>query len=362
MSSESAPRRPVRGRFRRCGRLLGAGVGLLLFYLLTLWCAGVLYFNKLLPGAGLRFALAAVVALALGSVPLLLALAPRRWRWPILAGAGALLLAVVSFNLLLSPRLDRDWSDSCARLPECELSGSRLRVKNLRDFDYRSEQEFTVRYQEREYDLERITGLDLALSHWGGNRLIAHSMLSFRFAEQPPLVVSVECRYERGDGYSTVAGLFKNFESIMIFGTETDLFRLRTNFRHEQLYLYPTNFTPEESKRVLLDLVRRAGELRVRPQFYHTLNYNCSTALASSLLAAHPGLKFDLRLLLNGLADWMAFSRGWLADVRPNENFLDYRLRHWTNQWVEHLADPAGYSRLVRSAFGPYSSGSPTVK
>ena len=84
---------------------------------------------------------------------------------------------MLAWWLTISPSHERDWVTEVARLPEAEFAGSRVTVRNVRDFEYRSEREFAPRYADRTYDLDRLEGMDLVLSYWDGNRDIAHLIL-----------------------------------------------------------------------------------------------------------------------------------------------------------------------------------------
>ena len=69
-----------------------------------------------------------------------------------------------------------------ARTPTAERRGSVVTVRDVRDFDYRTETDFTERWEERRYDLDRVVGLDLFVSYWGPT-LYAHTILSWDFED-----------------------------------------------------------------------------------------------------------------------------------------------------------------------------------
>ena len=69
---------------------------------------------------------------------------------------------------------------------------------------------------------------------------IAHIFLSFGFGTDDHLAVSIERRDEIGEGYSTIKGLFRQFELFYVVADERDVIRLRTNYRrapYEEVYL-----------------------------------------------------------------------------------------------------------------------------
>jgi hypothetical protein len=71
---------------------------------------------------------------------------------------------------------------------------------------------------------------------------MAHTMMSFEFEGGDCLCFSIEARKEKGEGYSAVKGLFRQFELVYIAADERDLIRLRTNYRQgEEAYLFRLN-------------------------------------------------------------------------------------------------------------------------
>ncbi len=77
--------------------------------------------------------------------------------------------------LKLVPGNDRDWQADVAKLPTATIEGSLLTVRNLRNFAYRSETEFTERWETRIYDLDALVAVDVFISFWGPT-LYGHSL------------------------------------------------------------------------------------------------------------------------------------------------------------------------------------------
>ena len=117
----------------------------------------------------------------------------------------------------------------------------------MRNFDYRTEQDYVPRYDDRTFDLRQLDAVDLIAVYWAGDA-IARVMLSFGFAGDH-VAVSIETRKKKGEAYSSIAGFFKQYELIYVVGDERDLIRVRTNYRRpeEQVYLYRTRARPEDA-------------------------------------------------------------------------------------------------------------------
>ena len=61
---------------------------------------------------------------------------------------GVLWLLVLGWWLHIPARNDRDWQPDVARLPSATFQGDVVTIHDVRDFDYRSETDFTERWEE----------------------------------------------------------------------------------------------------------------------------------------------------------------------------------------------------------------------
>ena len=140
----------ARGILAGAGRALLATLRVLFQALLMLWAALAIYYSEL-DGEPLRLGLAA--AFALGTVGAFLLLPnPRRT----LLGFGAAFAAVLLWWLSIEPSNGRDWQPEVAVLPYATQDGDLVTLHNVRNFDYRTEQDFTARYDDRTFDLRQL--------------------------------------------------------------------------------------------------------------------------------------------------------------------------------------------------------------
>ena len=65
-------------------------------------------------------------------------------------------------------------------MPRAIIEGDRVRLTGFRNFDYRSREDFTVRYEERQVSLSHLTSVDLFISYWNVGP-VGHTFLSFNF-------------------------------------------------------------------------------------------------------------------------------------------------------------------------------------
>lgn len=219
-----------------------------------------------------------------------------------------------AFYATVRPSNDRDWSPEVARPPTGEVSGNTLTLHNVRNFQYRSDTDYTERWETRTYDLSAIEGADLFLSYWG-SPMIAHTIVSWDFGDAPPLAVSIETRKERGEEYSAVRGFFREYELYYVAADERDLIRLRTNYRGENVYLYRLAGPPERARALLLDYLKTINDLRDRPAWYNAFSQNCTTAIRTHTKAVGGFAGLDWRLLATGHLDRLLYERG-VVDTR----------------------------------------------
>jgi Domain of unknown function (DUF4105) len=307
--------------------------------LVTLWWALALYFAG--PGpAWAHVALAGVYAL--GSVTLLVWLRPFRLALGIW---GVALLLILFWWSTLRPSNDRDWQPDVARLPSAELQGDKLTVHNIRNLDYRSETDYTVRYEDRTYDLSKLRGLDLFMIYWG-SPAIAHTIMSWQFDGGPPLAVSIETRKKTGQEYSAVKGFFKQYEIIYVVADERDVVRLRTNYRGEEVYLYRLKTPLPQARALLLDYVRSMNDLVDQPQFYNALTDNCTTSIRRHVTHVNPNAPpFDWRFIANGYGDELMYERGNVDTRMP---FAELRARSRINARAKAANQDPFFSLRIR--------------
>ena len=320
------------------------GMWLLFRVLLIAWATLAIYYSNL-PSAGLRAALAIFFA-ALATW--LLWLSRDRRAFVVFV---VLFLGVVAWWLSISPSHDRPWRPEVAIMPRATIDGDRVRITGVRNFEYRSVSDFTVRHEEREVQLSHLTAVDFfvsyfSVSRWSGG-LVGHTFLSFIFDNAPPLSISIETRPEVGESFNPVASLFKQFELIYVVGDERDLVRVRTNFRKETVYLYRLNASPDNVRRLLMVYLKRINELADRPEFYHLLSNSCTINIIRYLNAAGRRGRFDIRHLLNGLIDSYLYHSGRIDTTLP---FDELRRRSRINEAAQAANDAPDFSDRIRAS------------
>jgi len=299
-----------------------------------------------------RLVLAALYGMAgLAAVVALVLHRGVRFALPVFAVA---LLAIGLWWSGLQPSNERDWQPEVARLAYATIDGDLVTVHNIRNFDYRTETDFTPAYYVRTYDLNKLDSADLVAVYWMGPA-IAHLFLSFGFGDDH-LAVSIEARKEKGEGYSSAKGFFRQYELYYVVADERDVIRVRTNYRKdppEDVYVYPLRGPRENIRRLFLEYVRKMNALREHPEFYNTLTTNCTTAILMNTRVNPGSLPFSWKVLLSGYTPAYVYEAGRMDQSLPFEELKQRSLVNAAAQAADQAPD---FSRRIRAAL-PRPSG-----
>ncbi len=275
----------------------------------TVWATAALYFDVRV--AWLRTPLALAFVGAVLAVWILVKGIRRKLG---LTAVGFVL--VLGWWLTLQPSNDRNWRPDIAVLPYADIDGNLATIHNIRNCDYRTETDYDVRHYDKTFDLDQLRTVDLYMVYWG-SPLIAHTMMSFGFADGEHVCFSIETRNQLGQEYSAVKGLFRQFQLTLVIADERDVVRLRTNFRQgEEVYLYHLRATPASIRQLFLDYLQRANRLRQSPEWYNAVTDNCTTGIRAQRAAADRA-PWDWRMLVNGHGDELLYERGVFATNVP---------------------------------------------
>lgn len=259
-----------------------------------------------------------------------------------------LLLAILLllFWISIRPSNDRDWALDQVVLPYAEMEGDGVRVHNIRNFTYRSVQDYDVSYYDKTYNLNDIESLWYVVEPFSDWKGAAHTFLSFGFKGSEFVGISVEIRKEKGEKFSSLHGLLKQYELMYVIGDERDLIKLRSNFRKDDVYLYPVRAPKEKIRELFVSMIGRANELREKPEFYNTLTNTCTTNIVSHINAIAPKkIPFSPKILLPGYSDQLAYD---LDLIDTDQSFEQARARYRINERAMRYADSLDFSVKIR--------------
>jgi hypothetical protein len=261
------------------------------------------------------------------------------------AGAMVLVAALAAgWWFRLRPSNDRDWRPEVARLATAEKRGERVTVRNVRNFRYRSVDDFDERWEERTYDLGRIEGLDVFFIYWGAP-LIAHTILSWSFADGQRLAISVEVRKRRGQKYSAWKAFFRQYELIYIAADERDVIKLRTNYRREQVWLYRVRTSKAGARALLLNFFDAMNAIARQPLWYNALVANCTTVIRQRVVHAGGRLPLAWQYYANAYLPELLYRRGMIDTSRP---FEELKAMSHVNERAQQTAEGDDFSRRIR--------------
>ncbi len=324
--------------------------GLLLLGLVILGTAAwgvlaLLYFDHANPA--LRTALA--VAYGIASLITLALFIGRRRRWHAFLAQLALFGVVLACWTGIKPSNDRVWVTENAVLPYATFEGDHVTLHNIRNNDYRTETDFTPRYYDRTFDLQQLNSADLIASYWMGPA-IAHVFVSFGFADGNHVAISIEARSERGEGYSTIKGFFRQYELYYDVADERDVIRLRTNYRKdppEEVHVYRLHGPVGNGRAVFLDYLREINTLKEHPAFYNTLTTNCTSNiwLHSRVNPGH--VPYSWKILLSGHFPEYLYENGRLDTSLP---FDELQKRSIINPLAQAADQAEDFSQRIRAS------------
>jgi len=309
----------------------------------VLWALGALLYDwpTLKPAAVCGFGVLLVAALAL----------LRGQTFKIVAVFGVFLL-VLGWWWTLKPSNTRPWQGDVAQAAWGEIAGDKVTLHNVRNCEYRTETDYTPRWETRTVQLSHLSSVDLAITYWG-SALMAHPIVSFQFDDAPAVCFSIETRKEVGESYSAIGGFYRQYELIYVCADERDVVRLRTNYRAgEDVYLYRTMLPAEKARRWFLEYLAAMNELRLKPRWYNAATTNCTTTIRTQHAAAERA-PWDWRMLVNGYADEMLYERGALAGGIP---FAELKRQARINEAAVASDGAADFSQRIRTGRSGFAS------
>ncbi len=340
----------------RVGRVVSVIVGIVVAILiiapLGLWSAFALWFR--LPAPAAVRAVAAGVAGFTALVTMIALFSRFRWR---ALGLFALAFAgVVLWWSTILPPLDGDRAPDVARQTAGTVKGDILTLSDVRDFDWRSDDDFTQKWETRSYDLSKLNSLDLILAYWAGPQM-AHLIMSFGFDDGQFLSWSIEVRREKSGEFSPLADAFKSHTIVSLATTERDSVRLRANVRGEDVRIYRLRASPNAIRTLLLGYVDEATALHSRPVWYNSITTNCTTAVTRLIRTLGGALPFDWRLIVNGYMPGFLYDHGAVNTSMPLAELME---RARIAERAKAADQSPDFSRLIRVGV-PAADGKPLM-
>jgi hypothetical protein len=254
-------------------------------------------------------------------------------------------------HLVMSPSNVRDWNNDQDTLAYAQVtaSSSIVTVYNIRNFTYASTTSWFEDYYDRTVDTKTLKRVWYVVEPFSGIPGSAHTFLSFEFENNTFLAVSVEIRKEKGEEFNPIKGLFDQYELMYVWADEKDVIKLRSNFRKDDVYVYPIKATPEKVQSLFMRMVDRTNKLKDSPEFYNTITNNCTSNIVDAVNTISP-LKIpllNLSVIFPENSDKFANSLG-LIDAEEGTPFSEIRKRWYINNRALKYADDPDFSVKIR--------------
>jgi hypothetical protein len=336
---------------QKIAAILWRVVAVISWYLLGLWTALALFFK--IP---LTFWPALLIALGVG----LLYVSARRERIFVRGRRGisfrevrrsAAALAVTTgvaiwYFGFIRPDPNENWVSKHTRMPHVEILGDKIHVKNVRNFTWRTATDFTPGYEDRVYDLNKLSSMYYALSPILDLDPVAHVWVCFGFSDGQHVAVSVEARGVKERPYRLLGSMFRQSQLIYVIGEERDVVGLRGAIWKNEVRFYPARTTDERKRFLFRDMMERAHSLEEHPEFYHLIANNCLNNITYHVRRlGGRALPSEWRLLLTGFSDRFAYDYGFIDTDLP---FEQARAAYRVDLWMQQTSLDEGFSKRLR--------------
>jgi hypothetical protein len=278
--------------------------------LITLWMVGAIFYDVCRES---KWGWLLAPCWAIGVILMFAVWRPVWQPFCVLLGVAALFLV---WWLRQKPSHKRDWDISVAVLPRAAREGDVITIENIRNFEYRSLDDLTPRYETRAVHLANLKTADIIFFNWG-SPWMSHPVLVFDFGSDGRICMSIEVRYRKGQNYSILRSFYRQQELIFVAADERDVILRRTKYGpSNEAHLYRLNASSEELRTSFLDYIGAINNLFESPRWYHGLFANCTTTFYR---LPHSRYRFDWRVLANGRLDRALYESGRLDRTLPFE-------------------------------------------
>jgi len=261
------------------------------------------------------------------------------------------LLVVVAIYLWWRkrPTNDANWSLDQKILAYADFDNNnaigKVTVHNIRNITYRSETDYTPAYYDKTFDISKINSVDFVFVPYSKFKSLAHTFLTFGFEDGSHIAISVEIRKKVGQNFSALKSLFKQYELTYVVADENDVIKLRTNYRHEPVYLYPVKATKEQITKMFLSMLKRVNSFKEKPEFYSLFNNTCTTNIARHINEITQKKFFSFKVLLPGYSERLAYE---LRMINTNLSFEEMHAKFYINDKAMSNPEPTNFSEKIR--------------
>ncbi len=211
---------------------------------------------------------------------------------------------------------NQDWVTEQSLMPTVEIKANSILVRNIRNFKYRSAKDFDPNYYDKEFDLTKLSSVQLGIVPFSKFKHIVHVLTVFQFSDQSEIVFSIERRAKKNQPLSTWRSFFPYYGLIYIIGDRNDIIELREKHRtNEPVHLKKLNLNKEQRLALLLDFCTRTNQLSKHPEFFNGVTNSCSSNTIEHLNKIFPSkLSWFTKYLAPGYLHKKLSEKGYIAD------------------------------------------------
>ncbi len=254
--------------------------------------------------------------------------ARQYWGRSILSMLGLLVLILVAMFVLAKPRLDREWVEHLARMPDVTLTDTSVDLDEVRNWSYNSSEPVSKDTTGFSADFADLQNVWLMLEPHPGIEAMAHTLVLFEFPNDELIGLTIEARKEQGEKYDAFWGTFNKFELAYIWATPKDLLTRRAVLLDHEVLVYPLDLTGEQERSFMKNLLEKTIRVSTKARFYNTLFSNCTNELAKTA-----DLAWDPAFILTGYSAQALMKRGLIAgddfDTVRQTATLTQQIKDW---------------------------------
>jgi hypothetical protein len=242
---------------------------------------------------------------------------------------------------------DDEWSPNQAVLPTAEFKDNLVEIHNIRNTEYRTADDYTVRHYDKTFDLEKLDSVDFIMVPFDGVPGGAHTFLSFGFDGQDYVAISVEVRRKQGQEFDPVEALFKNPEIMFVVGDERDLIQLRSIHWLSDVYMYRAQAPKAQMQALFTSMLKHANRLAEKPEYYNLITNNCTTNIMRHINEVSPNrVPYSYQILFPAYSDRLAYE---LNLIKIDENFERTRQESRINEVAYVHRESPDFSVKIRA-------------
>ncbi|MEZ4195318.1 MAG: DUF4105 domain-containing protein [Candidatus Paceibacterota bacterium] len=247
----------------------------------------------------------------------------------------------------IPPSHERDWAPDQQILPYAKFHPDQdtIDIFNIRNCSYQTVTNYTVAHYDKTYKLSELTSLDFVLEPFG-HIGAAHLLVTFGFKNDTYLAISIEIRKRRNTKFSHYKVFTEPHELMYVIADESDVIKLRTNYRKDTVYLYPVETTVEHMQKLFIHLLTRANAIKEAPEFYNPITNNCTTHLVDYVHdVTDKNVYTDYRLFFTRFSDTLAKELGLIAS---DMTIKEARKRYRITEIAQQSDDSKNFSKQIR--------------